>query len=128
MFVNTSNTEYRVVIKFFTRKRSSAKEITKKLPDANGHSASSYRTVVKWVAEFNDSTRTCAQSTTTTPTDESIRAVEEIVMHDRQISVSCIGDELSSLKTLLLGDEGDFNEMSTKTFHTTSMCQSSRLL
>ena len=51
-----SNTEFRAVIKFFTRKGLSATEITEELADVYGDSAPSYRTVAKWVAEFNDPT------------------------------------------------------------------------
>ena len=51
-----SNTQYRVVIKFFTRKALSATEITKELADVYGHSAPSYCTVVKQVTEFNNPT------------------------------------------------------------------------
>ena len=42
-----SNTEYRVVIKFFTQKGLSATEITKELADVYDYFAPSYRTVVK---------------------------------------------------------------------------------
>ena len=49
-----SSTEYRVVIKLFTRKGLSATEITKELFDIYDDFAPSYRTVAKWVAESKD--------------------------------------------------------------------------
>ena len=80
-----SNTEYQTVVKFFTRKRLSAIQITKELADVLRMSATSYHTVAKWVAEFKDPTRAFEDAPrsgrpTTTLTDESIRAVEEVVM------------------------------------------------
>ena len=51
-----SNTEYRAVIKLFIRKGLSATEITKELTDVYGRSAPSYRTVMKCVSKFKDST------------------------------------------------------------------------
>ena len=47
-----SNTEYRVVIKFFTWKGLIATPIAKELADVHDDSAPPYRTVAKWVAEF----------------------------------------------------------------------------
>ena len=57
LLVNTSNTEYRVVVKFFNRKRLSAIEITEELADVYVDSAPSYRIVPKWVAEFKNPIR-----------------------------------------------------------------------
>ena len=50
------NTEYRAVIKFFTRKGLSTTQISKELSNVYGDSAPLYRSVAKWVAEFNDPT------------------------------------------------------------------------
>ena len=101
-----SNTEYRAVIKFLTRKGLSAIEITNELVDVYDDSAPSYCTVAKWVDGFNDPTGAFKDAprsarSPTTLTDESIRAVEQIVMHDRQISVRRIDDELDISKTSL---------------------------
>ena len=80
------NTEYRTVTKFFIRQELNAAEITKELDEVYGYSAPTYRTVSKWLAEFNYPTRAFDESAprsarlTTTLTDENIRAVEEIVM------------------------------------------------
>ena len=51
--------------------------------------ALSYRTVARWVAEFQDPTQAFedvprGSRLPTALTDESIRAVEEVVMRDRQ--------------------------------------------
>ena len=75
-----SNTEYRAMIKFFTRKGLNATEITKELVDVYGSSASTYHTVAKWIAEFNDPTRALedvlrSDKPPTALTDESIRSV-----------------------------------------------------
>ena len=80
-----SNTEYQTIIKFFTWKRLSTTEITKELTDVYDHSALVYRTVAKWVAEFNDPTGVFedvlrSNRSPTMVTDESIPAVEEVVM------------------------------------------------
>ena len=99
-----SNTECRAVIKFFIRKGLSAIEITKELTDVYGDSAPSCRTVEKWVAELKDPTQVFRDAPRngrppTVMTNESIRAVEEVVMRDRQISVRRIADELGISKT-----------------------------
>ena len=86
-FSKVLNIEHRVVIKFFTRKGLNTTEISKKLDNVYKNSAPSYRTVAKWVAEFNnpesafeDAPRMGRPSTITT--DENIEAVERIVMRD----------------------------------------------
>ena len=101
-----TNTEYRTVIKFFIRKGLSATEITKDLADVYGRSTPSYRIVAVWVAEFKDSTHAFddpprSGRIPTALTEESIRAVEKIVMRDRQISVRREADELYISITLL---------------------------
>ena len=79
-----SNIEHRAVIKFFIRKGLNAIEISKALDNIYKHSAPSYRTGAKWVAElkdlergFEDAFRMGRPSTITT--DENIEAVERIV-------------------------------------------------
>ena len=105
-----SNTEYRAVIKFFTRKGLSTTNITKESADVYGDSVPSCLTVAKWMAEFKDSIRTLeairqSARPTTTLTDESIRAVEEVVMRDQQISVRRVADELNISITSLRNHE-----------------------
>ena len=85
LFDHTSNIQYRAVIKVFIRKRLSATEATTELTDIYSYSALSYRTVAKLVAEFNDPTRTFEDASRsgqslTAVTDESIRAVEEVMV------------------------------------------------
>ena len=46
-----SNIEHRAVIKFFTQKGLNDAEISKELNNVYKDSASSYRTVAKWMAE-----------------------------------------------------------------------------
>jgi transposase len=95
-----SNIEDRAVIKFFTRKGLNATEISKALNNVYKDSPPSYRTIAKWVPEFKDlecgfedAPRIGRPSTTIT--DENIEAVERIVMHDRQISVHRVTDDLA---------------------------------
>ena len=83
------------------------------MTNAYGHSAPSYCTDAKWVAEFKDLTgayRDAPRSSrlSTALTDESIRAVEEVVMWDRQISVRSIADELGISKTSLYKIMNDY--------------------
>ena len=99
-----SNTEYRVVIKFFIRKGLSATETAKELAGVYDHSASSPRTVAMWVAQFKDPARVFEDAPrsgqpSVSAVDESVRAVEEVVMRDRQISVRRIADKLDSTLT-----------------------------
>ena len=80
-----SNTEYRAVIKFFAQKGLRATKITKELAVVYRRSAPSYGAVAKSVVEFNDPTQTFEDAPrsgrpSTTLTEESIRAVEEVVM------------------------------------------------
>ena len=103
-FSDMSNLEHRVVIKFFTRKGLNATEIKKELDDVYMDSAPSYRTVAKWVAEFKDPERDFEDAPRngrppTTTVDENIKAVERIVMRDRQVSVRRVADELGISKS-----------------------------
>ena len=93
------NIEHRPVIKFFTRKGLNAREISKELENVYKDSAPSYRTVAKWVTEFNNSEhgfedvpRMGRPSTITT--QENIEAVQRIVMRHRQVSVHRLAEEL----------------------------------
>ena len=99
-----SDIEYRAVIKFFTRKELNATEIYQELDNMYKDSAPSYRTVAKWLAEFKDpesgfenAPRGDRPSTITT--DENSQAIERIVIHDRQISVRRVADELGISKS-----------------------------
>ena len=63
----------------------STTEITKELDDVHGDSAPSYCTVAKWITKFNDPTRGFEDALrsarpTIVLTDESIRAIEEVVI------------------------------------------------
>ena len=113
--------------------------MTKQLAAVYDNSAPSYRTVAKWVAEFKDPTRAFEDPprsgrTTTVLTDKDIRAVEEVVMRDRQIFVRYVAVNWASQKhhstksLVITWDEEGLHEMGTETSHTTSTYQSSRLL
>ena len=101
-----SNIEHRAVIKFFTRKGLNAMEISKELDNVYKDSAPSYRTVAKWLAEFNDpecvfkdAPRMGRPSTITA--DENIKAVERIVMRNRQISIRRLAEELAIIHEII---------------------------
>ena len=101
-----SNIEHRAVIKFFGRKELNVAEITRELEDVYQDCAPAYRTVAKWVTELKDPTRGFENASrsgrpTTTTTEENIKAVERIVMCDRQISVRRVADELDIPKTIV---------------------------
>ena len=75
-------------------------EISKELDNVFKDSAPSYRTVAKWLAEFKDpelvfedTPRMGLPSTITA--DENIKAVEQIVMRNRQISICLLVEELT---------------------------------
>ena len=81
-------------------------EISKELQNVYKHSAPSYRTVAKWVAEFKDPERAFEDASrmgqpSIITTDENIEAVERIVMRDRQISVHRVAEELAIPKTII---------------------------
>ena len=95
-----SNTEYRAVIKFFTRKELSATEITEQSANVYSHSARSCGTIAKWIVEFTDLTGPFedaprSDQPTTPAIDEGIRTIEEVMTRDRQISVQRAADELT---------------------------------
>ncbi len=102
-----SNIKYWTIIKFFTLKGLIGTEITEELKEVYNESAPAYHTVAKWVAEFKDDpTRDFEDAPgsdrpSTTITDENIKAVEHIVMRDRQISARRIADELNISKTIV---------------------------
>ena len=100
------NIEHRAVIKFFTRKGLNSTEVSKELNNVYKDSASSYRTVGNWVAEFKnpergfeDARRMGRPSTITT--DENIEAVERIVMRNWKVSVRCLAEELAIIHELM---------------------------
>ena len=104
LFSDMSDFEHRAAIKFCTRKGLNATEIKKELDDVYKDSAPSYSTIRKWVAEFKDPERGFEDAPrsgrpSTTTTDENIKAVERIVMRDRQVSVRRVADELGISKT-----------------------------
>ena len=105
-FSKMSNIEHRAVIMFFTRKGLNAIEISKKLDNVYKDSAPSYRTVSKWVAEFNNPERAFEDALrmghpSTITADENIEVVERIVMRDQQISVRRLAEELAIPKTTI---------------------------
>ena len=101
-----SNIEHQAVIKFFTRKGLNAIEISKELDNVYKDSAPSYRTVAKWVAEFNDPERVFEDTPrmdhlSTITTDENIEVLERIVMRDRQISIRRLAEELTIIHEIM---------------------------
>ena len=101
-----SNIEHRPVIQFFTRKGLNAIEISKELDNVYKDSGPSYRTVAKWVAEFNDPEHGFEDAPqmgppSTITADENIEAVERIVMRDRQISIRRLAEELSIIHEIM---------------------------
>ena len=98
-FSKMLNIEHRSVIKFFIRKGLNTTKISKELENVYKDSASSYRTVANWLAEFNnperafeDAPRMGGPSTITT--QENIEALQRIGMRHRQVSVCRLAEEL----------------------------------
>ena len=101
-----SSTEHRAVIECFIRKGLNAPEISMELDNVYKDSAPSYRTVAKWVAEFNNPERGFGDvprmgPSSTITIDENIEAVERIVMRDRQISIRRLAEKLTIPKTTI---------------------------
>ena len=101
-----SNIEHQAVIKFFTRRGLNAIEISKAVDNVYEDCAPSYRTVAKWVAEFNDPERGFEDAPrmnrpSTLTADENIGAAERIVVRDRQISIRRLAEELGIRKTTI---------------------------
>ena len=117
-----SNIEYRVVIEFFTRKGLNAAEISNELNDVYKDFAPAYRTVGKWAAEFKDPEhgfedlpRPGRPSIATD--EESIKAIERIVMRDRQISFCRVAYELDISSTSvyeMMNSQLDIKKVSTR--------------
>ena len=110
-FSKILNIEHRVVIKFFTQKGLNTTEISKELDSVYKDSAPLYCTVAKWVAEFKhpghafeDAPRMGHPSTITAY--ENIEAVELIVMHDRQISIRRLAEELTIIHKIMNNHRG----------------------
>ena len=127
-----SNIEHRPVITFFTRKGLNPIEISKELENIYKDSASWYCTVIKWVTEFNDpqhdfedAPRMGRPSTITA--DENIEVVEPIVMHDRQISIRRLAEELPIIHEIM-DNQLDMKKVCTQWVNeivdTNSTCQS----
>ena len=100
------NIEHRPVIKFFTRKGLNTTEITRELDNVYKGSASLYRTVANWVAEFKDSERAFEDATgmgrpSTITADENTEAVERIVMRYRQISIRRLAEEWAIIHQIM---------------------------
>ena len=98
--------EHRTVIKFSPWKGLNTTKISKKLDNVYKDSASSYRPVTKWVAEFKDPERAFEDTPrmdhpSTITANENIEAVERIVMHDRQVSVCHVAYRLGIPKTTI---------------------------
>jgi hypothetical protein len=79
-------------------------DISKELGNVYLDSASSCRTVAKWEAELKDPKRGVEDApligrSSTMIINENIKAVEQIVMRDRQISVRRVSNELGIPKT-----------------------------
>ena len=101
-----SNIEHRAVIKFFTRRGLNTTEISKELDNVYKDSPPSYRTVAKWLAEFNDPEHGFEDAPRmgrplTITTQENIEAVERIVMRGRQISIRRLAEELAIPKNTI---------------------------
>ena len=101
-----SNIEHRAVIKCFTRKGLNAIVISKELDNVYKDSALSYRTVARWVAEFEDPERGFGDAPrmdhpSTITANENIEAVERILMRDRQIPIRHVAYELVIPKTTI---------------------------
>ena len=101
------NIEHPLVIKFFIQKGLNTTGISKELDNFYKDSAPSYRTVAKWVPEFNnlehgfeDAPRMGRHPSTIT-SDENIETVERIVMRDRQISIRRLAEELASIHEIM---------------------------
>ena len=105
-FSKMLNNEHRTVIKFSIWKGLNTTKISKELDNVYKHSAPSYRTVTNWVAEFKDPKRALEDAPrmgrlSTITADENIEAVERTVMHDRQISIRHVAEELTIPKTAI---------------------------
>ena len=102
-----SNTEHPAVTKFSTRKGLNTIEISKELDNVYKNSAPSYRSVTKWVTEFNnlehgfEDVLRMARRPSTITTQESIKAVEWIVMRHRQVSVRRLAEELHIIHEIM---------------------------
>ena len=106
-FSKMSNVEHQPVIRFFTRKGLNAFEISKELQNVYKDSARSYCTVAKWVTQFNDPEHgfedapRMGRFPSTITTQQNIEAVQRIVMHDRQISICRLAEELAIIHEIM---------------------------
>ena len=101
------NIEHRAVIKFFIWKGLNAIEISKELDNVYKNFAPSYRTVTKWVTEFNDPAGALEDAPrmgrlpSTITANKNIEAVQRIVMRDRQISIRLLAEELPIIHEIM---------------------------
>ena len=105
-FSKMLNIEHRSIIKFFTKKGFNAFKISKDLNNVYKDSAPSYRTVAKWVVQFNDPERGFEDALrmdhpSTITVEENIEVVERIVMRDRQISIRRLAEELAIIHEIM---------------------------
>ena len=85
--------------KVFHQKTAECHRISKELDNVYKDSAPSYCTVAKWLTEFKDPERDFEDALlmghpSTINADESIEALERIVVRDRQISIRRLAEEL----------------------------------
>ena len=135
-FSKMSNIEHRPVIKFFTRKRFNAFEISKDLNNVYNDSTALYCTVTNWLAEFNnpehgfeDAPRMSRPSTITT--QENIEQVQRIGMDGRQISIRRLAEELPIIHEIMknhMGVKKVCTQWVNEIVDTNSTCQSCGLL
>ena len=105
-FSKMLNIEHRTIIKFSTWKGLNTTKISKELDNVYKDSAPSYRTVAKWVAQFNDPERGFEDALrmdhpSTITVEENIEVVERIVMRDRQISIRRLAEELAIIHEIM---------------------------
>ena len=105
-FSKMSNIEHRAVMKCFTRKGLNTIVISKELDNVYKNSAPSYRTVARWVAEFEDPERGFEDAhrmgrPSNITADENIETVERIVMRNRQVAVRRLAEELAIIHEIM---------------------------
>ena len=125
-----SNIEYRLVIKFFTKKSFNATKTSKELDNVYNDDVLSYQTVAKCLTPSKHPQRAFEHSSRKGPTStitayQNIQVVERIVMRDQQVSVRHIFYELpiptTTIYEIMSNDLG-MNKMGTKIAHTYSTC------
>ena len=115
-FSKMSNIEHRPVIKFFTRIRFNAFEITKDLN--NVYKDSAPLSPSGWLNSmiqntFEDASRVGRRPSTITA-DENTEAVQRIVMRDRQISIRRLAEELAPFQNEMMNNQMDMKKVCTR--------------